>query len=345
MRRFFISAVAFLAVLVFGRPSAARTGSQQSAPAQSKQTKYKERSASAVSLPQVITRDADDPAILDLFHGIGGTKDAPDPNGTYTFLEEDLEQTQPKFDVKDANGVRWRVKVGPESRAETAATRLVWAAGYFVDEDYYLVELKVQGLPKLHRGEKYVSEDGIVHGARLERKPKNVKVIERWPWFHNPFVGTRELNGLRVMMALINNWDLPTKNNSIYAEEGQRRYVVSDLGSSLGRTGDYVSGSRGQADDYSKAKFIDKTTPDAVNFTMRSNPIPVTAFEFRCCGGTVHPVVQHIPRADARWVGQRLSQLSDEQIRDCFRAASFSPEDVETYLKVVRKRIAELNAL
>jgi len=344
MMRFF-SAATFLAVLAICWSAVAGPDSQQPAPGQSKDGKYKKRSSSAADLPRVIIRDADDPATLDLFHGIGGTKDAPDPNGRYTFLEEDLEQTQPKFDVKDANGVRWRVKVGPESRAETAATRLVWAAGYFVDEDYYLDELKVQGLPKLHRGGKYVSGGGIVHGARLERKPKNVKVIERWSWFHNPFVGTRELNGLRVMMAFINNWDLPTKNNSIYAEDGQRRYVVSDLGSSLGRTGDYVSGSRGQAGDYADAKFIDKTTPDTVNFTMRSEPIPVTAFEFRCCGGSVHPVVEHIPRADARWVGQRLSRLSDEQIRDCFRASGFSPEEVETYLKAVRKRLSELNAL
>ena len=55
-------------------------------------------------------------------------------------------------------------------KPETAATRLVWAAGYFVDEDYYVDELKVEGLPKLHRGQQYVSADGMVRGARLERK-------------------------------------------------------------------------------------------------------------------------------------------------------------------------------
>ena len=112
-------------------------------------------------------RGEEDPATLNLFYGVGGKEHAPDPQGTYTFVEEVLTQTQPKFDVKDANGVHWRVKLGPESQAETAATRLVWAAGYFVDEDYYFDELTVQGLPKLHRGEQYVSEGGVVHGARL----------------------------------------------------------------------------------------------------------------------------------------------------------------------------------
>ena len=53
------------------------------------------------------------------------------------------------------------------------------------------------------------------------------------------FTGTRELNGLRVMMALINNWDLKDENNAIYREKPVRDqiYEVSDLGASFGTTG------------------------------------------------------------------------------------------------------------
>ena len=69
----------------------------------------------------------------------------------------------PKFDVEDEQGIQWRVKLGEEPESETAATRFLWAAGYFVDEDYYLAEIKVMGLPKLHRGESFVSADGTVH--------------------------------------------------------------------------------------------------------------------------------------------------------------------------------------
>ncbi len=32
----------------------------------------------------------------------------------------------------------------------------------------------------------------------------------------DPFEDTREWNGLRVMMALMNNWDLKDENNAIY---------------------------------------------------------------------------------------------------------------------------------
>ncbi len=127
----------------------------------------------------------------------------------------------PKFEVRDEQGVRWKVKLGDELKAETAATRLVWAAGYFTDEDYYIPELRVENLPKLQRGGKFVSEDGVVHGARLERKLKGEKKSGHWSWFKNTLVGTKELEGLRVMMALINNWDLEEDNNAIYDVKGE----------------------------------------------------------------------------------------------------------------------------
>ena len=34
-------------------------------------------------------------------------------------------------------------------------------------------------------------------------------------------------------------------------------------------------------------------------------------------------ITRHIPRADAKWLGQRLSMLTDDQIRDGFRAAGY----------------------
>jgi len=42
---------------------------------------------------------------------------------------------------------------------------------------------------------------------------------------------------------------------------------------------------------------------------------------------------------------QKLAQLSQKQIGDCFRAAGFSPEEIDGYTKVVQQRIAALNAL
>jgi hypothetical protein len=332
-------------------PAGARLQAEKDAkPAEQKEfikgSKEKERRVEAEDLPAAIMRDVD-PQTLDLFYGTGGKENVPDDKGPFTFLSEDLKQTSPKFDAKDAQGDRWRVKMGPEARAETAATRLVWGVGYFVDQDYYMAQLKVEGLPKLHRGEKFVS-GGIVDSVRLERKgDKDVKELSRWSWFHNPFVGTRELNGLRVVMALINNWDLLTKNNTVYEVDGQRRYVVSDLGASFGHTGNVLSGTKDNLEDYVNSKFISDTKGNTVHFVMRGRPAVLTALEFPYEFGRPgsKEVVQRIPRADAKWIGQKLALLSESQIRDCFRAAGYSPDEVDGFTKVIQERIAQLNAL
>ncbi len=56
-------------------------------------------------------------------------------------------------------------------------------------------------------------------------------------------------------------------------------------------------------------------------------------------------VTQHIPIADARWLGNLLGRFSSDQIGDCFRAAGFSPAEVEGYTRVVMQRIDALKKL
>ncbi|HEV8385418.1 MAG TPA: hypothetical protein VGQ11_11155 [Candidatus Acidoferrales bacterium] len=129
----------------------------------------------------------------DLYYGPGGRENVPD--GKFTFVEEIAGGASPKFDVRDEDGTQWRVKLGDEVRSETAATRLLWAAGYFADENYYFAELRIEGMKPLRRGQEFVTGDGTIRGARMERRPKHRKQIGTWSWFENPFVGTRELNG------------------------------------------------------------------------------------------------------------------------------------------------------
>jgi hypothetical protein len=300
-----------------------------------------------VDRPAVIWRDPGDIASLNLFYGAGGKGHAPDPNATFTFVSEDMQATTPKFDVEDEQGIVWKVKLGEEAEAETAATRFLWAAGYFVDEDYHLPELKVTGMPKLHRGENFVSLEGTVHRARLERKPTAVKKAGLWDWFDNPFLGTRELNGLRVMMSLLNNWDLAQTNNSIEEVGGDRIYLVTDVGATFGNTGNSITRSKSVPRDYADSPFVEKMTPDFIDFVLHSRPFFASAINIPNYRDRtrMEQVTKHIPRADAKWLGQRLSLLSEEQIRDGFRAAGYTNEDIEMYTQAMRKRIAELGAL
>jgi hypothetical protein len=296
-----------------------------------KKSKDKDKGNPA-NLPEVIWRDPGDVPSLNLLYGAGGKEHAPDPNGKFTFVKEDKQGTSPKFDIKDEQGVQWRVKLGQEPQSETAATRLLWAAGYFVDEDYYLAEFKVAGMPKLRRGSSFVSADGMVHNARLERKPKGVKNLGNWGWFDNPFLNKQELNGLRIMMSLLNNWDLKKVNNSIYEVDGERRYLVSDVGATLGNTGNRIRRSKSEPKDYANSKFIGKAEPDFVDFVLHAK-------------SDMEKVTQHIPRADAKWLGERLAMLSEEQVRDCFQAGGYSPDEITVYTQAVLKRIADLKGL
>jgi hypothetical protein len=291
-------------------------------------------------------QDRGDIAALDVLNGAGGKEHQP--TGKFTFVREDKNGTSPKFDVVDEQGVRWRAKLGEETKSETAATRLVWAAGYFTDEDYYLPELHVDNMPKLERGGKFISADGTVHGVRLERKMKGEKKIAHWSWFKNPLTGTKELNGLRIMMALINNWDLKEINNAIYEEKGEGvRYVVNDLGATFGETGNSLTRSKSNPGDYTGSKFIQKVTADHVDFYLSSRPFFLSAIDVGNYAKRTHmqDVAKNIPLADARWLGRVLEPLTDEQIRDCFRAAGYSPEEVEGNAAMVKERIKDLNSL
>jgi hypothetical protein len=80
-------------------------------------------------------------ASRDLFYGPGGRQH--EPHGPFTFVNEDLDGTNPKFVVSDRDGVKWKVQLGLEARPETVATRLVWAVGFYANEDYFLSDLRV----------------------------------------------------------------------------------------------------------------------------------------------------------------------------------------------------------
>ncbi|HEX8920302.1 MAG TPA: hypothetical protein VF766_02420, partial [Pyrinomonadaceae bacterium] len=176
----------------------------------------------------VLWRDPGDISSRDLTYGPGSERRAP--AAPFTFIEEDKDGESPKFAIKDARGVEWRVKLGPEAQSETVATRLVWAVGYFAEEAYYFDRARISGLPRLSRGRQYVEGREVVRGVRFEPRRKEVKRGPTWDWDNNPFKGRRELSGLKVLMILLNNFDARKENNRIF-------YVETEGG---GREGRYV---------------------------------------------------------------------------------------------------------
>src|SRR4051812_11085136 len=191
---------AFVAgALVSSLPVTAQIGDQQ--PSQNVKEEHDTPVDQAKLHNPVLWHDPGHIVELDLMNGQGGNDSKPAP--PFKFESEDMHGTNPKFNVRDAHGAKWRVKLGDEARPEVTASRLLWAVGYFVNEDYVLESAKVDGL-HLTRGPS-IAADGHIVDARFERRPAERKKIGTWRWKTNPFSGTREFNGLRVMMALMNN--------------------------------------------------------------------------------------------------------------------------------------------
>jgi hypothetical protein len=298
----------------------------------------------------LLWKDPGDIRGKDLFNGPGGEKHRPEL--PLKFLKEDSHGHNSKFDAKDANGTKWKVKLGIEAQTEVVATRLLWAIGYFTNENYFVRDVQVEGLPAhLRRGQGHVISPGRLDYARLQRHLDGEKKSATWDWRHNPFVGTREFNGLRVMMALLSNWDLKTENNAIVSDrDGKEEYMVSDVGTAFG-----AAGQRWREDEtknnlkmYRRTKFIARVTPEYVDFNFpRYSPVlhliyalPSYYHQWR-----MRWIGHHVPRADAKWVGSLLAQLSPEQIQDAFRAAGYSPEQIAGFSQALQARIAELNKL
>ncbi len=285
------------------------------------QVQAKKPKAAVGSSPAVMWRAPDDITSRNLYYGAGGKEH--EPQGKLVYEKENLSGVNPKFDVRDESGVKWGVKLGDEARPEIAAGRLVWAVGYFTDEYYYLPEIKFTNTPSLHRGQKMIKE-GKVQSVRLKRYNKGEHKIGYWNWEHNPFAGSKELDGLRIMMELICNTDLKPEHRVIYDIRGiEQRYYLKDLGGSFGKAGLGFNRTKGVLSDYKSRPLIHKDNGDYLDFWF----------------------FKHIPRAHAKWIGGWLSQLSDEQIKDAFRAAGFSPAEIDGFAAKVRDKINELTRL
>ena len=151
------------------------------------------------------------------------------------------------------------MKLGQEPQSETAATRLLWAAGYFVDEDYYLAEFKVTGLPEIAPRQNFVSADGTVHRARLERKLKEVKKLGNWELVRQSFpqqAGIERLASHDVLVEQLGlerskQLDLRSERGTQVSGQRRGRDIRKDRQCDSTR-------SKSEPNDYAKSKFIEK---------------------------------------------------------------------------------------
>jgi hypothetical protein len=270
----------------------------------------------------VMWREPTDIENRNLLLGAGGEEMKPEIS-RLTFIEQKTGGFSTKYRVKDAKGNEWIAKIGKEAQTDTAANRLLWALGYETEIAYLVPHAKIEG-------------KGEFDNVRLEARPASVKRAGNWMWENNPFMNAPEFRGLKILMVMLNNWDMKDDNNEILAPKGdtsaeaELRYIISDLGATFGKTGGFLSRSRNKPSDYVKAEFIKKVNGDVIDFSY---------------SGKNQKLFEGITVADARWLSNLLKRLSDDQIKDAFRAANYSAEEVDLLAGEFRERINALAKL
>lgn len=285
-------------------------------------------------------------AIASLDLSWSDAKAFPPPAPPFTFVKEIMAGSRPKVLVKDAHGREWHAKLEGdahatgEAHAEVAATRLLWALGYFVEKTYFVNGGVVEELGHVTRAAKSLTPDGRFSGAGFKEQSKDLKKTKQdWSIDKNPFVGTRELSGLKILMTMISNWDLDPRNLQVLQARNPDgttvlEYAVTDLGASFGHMEDprfpqsllsMYPWTMWNLGDYQKQAFIEGVANGQIKLHFRGE---VT--------------VRTVPIDHARWFAGLVGQLTPAQVRQAFQAAGGTPTEVDGFTARFLEKVHEL---
>jgi len=300
----------------------------------------------------VIWRDPGPAAARDLPAGPGGRDGAPAP--PFQFIEEHTTGSHPCVSVRDARGRVWRAKWGAEVHTEVFASRLAWAAGYFVETNYFVPEGRIDGIQNRQRTWEVLDGNGRFRDACFEldeQEPIKHFDEESWAWNDNPFVGTRELNGLKVVMMLLSNWDNKDvrdvargSNTAIFEypldhKHWEARYLIIDWGAALGSWG---------------SNILSRSRWNAAAFAAQNDQF-IIGIEGGIDGGTegdrvlwgykgqrTDDAIREITKSDVRWLYGVLRGISDEQLAAALRASGGTESEITEFTAAIRARIGRL---
>lgn len=322
--KIFISLIVFsmaFSTATFGQKRSVKT--QKTQKTQKSQKRQKQQKPPLVGRP--IMWERVNIRQRDLFYGPGGRDMTPDLS-RIRFIKEETGGHNKKYRIEDGSGRIWVAKLGTEAQPETAAVRLMWALGYKTEINYLVPSITIPG-------------KGTFRNVRLEARPADIERLDEWKWKDNPFIGTKEFQGLKIMQVLMTNNDIVDIQNKILQTDGPRgkelHYIISDMGSTFGKFGNnnlpifYRLGRRSNKPSlFKKTQLIREVEDNRVVMSYK---------------GKNRWIFKDITISDAEWLSRLLLQLSDKQIRDAFRAANYSAADVETLASAVKSKISELS--
>jgi hypothetical protein len=296
----------------------------------------------------LIWRDPGPVTALDAIYGPGPPGTGPQP--PFQFLEEHTTGSQPTVSVRDGRGRVWRVKWGQEVHCETFAVRVASSCGYFAEETHFVSTGTISGATTLQRARACIDEhDGTFHDARFELDdPAVTKLFEEhsWAWDDNPFVGTRELSGLKLVVMLLSNWDTKDRrdvargsNTAIFEHvlpdrRREARYLLTDWGGSMGRWGSNAA-TRGRWD----ADGFAEQTPGFVTGVADG------CVTFGYAGQRTADVSQGIRLHHVRWFSRYLEPLTADYLSRALAVSGASAEETPRFVAALRDRIDQITAV
>jgi hypothetical protein len=300
----------------------------------------------SVCFPQdrILWREPPPANQIDLRHPAGGPKNTPQP--PFRFVSEDWGGTSPKVLVTDRAGVQWRVKGGLEVKSESFATRLVSALGYYAEPTVFIAKGKIEGVDQLRRAKGFVRPDGAFVNAAFERRDPQLKYLTKhdWAWNQNPFSESHQLQGLKILVMLLSNWDNKDRRNWIQGSntgilerniDGRQEwiYFVNDWGQTLGAWGGEL-----KSKNWDCARFAAQTP----EFVQAPNGDKVS---FGFTGQHDSGFKNDITTADIRWLLQYLGRFTDSQLRSGLQASGATDAETACFVKALRERITRLASI
>ena len=273
-------------------------------------------------------------------YAAGGLDQPPRP--PFYFLTERFGGSSPKILVRDGAKIQWRVKGGYETSAESFVTRLVAALGYYAKPVWFINSGKVNGAGALKRAAGFIHTDGSFPEAAFEQRDANLhKLSQDWLWTTNPFLHTHELNGLKIIMMLVSNWDNKDarerregSNTGISERDIAGRiqliYHVTDWGQALGAWG---------SEPEPKGWNCNKFTAQTASFVQGRAGQYV---RFGYIGRHTDDFKNDITVEDVRWLMQYLGRLTDFQIQQGLKASGATPAEAMCFEAQLRQRINQL---
>jgi hypothetical protein len=279
-----------------------------------------------------------EPAVPIAAATLGGSADAlPDP-AICRFHPGEPSGATPKFDCVFEGGARLKVKYGknPEIHTEAAATRLLSALGFGADRIDLLRTLRCFGCPEDPGG---VSPGAAVDVSKytdftivaVERRLPGLAIgDEGWKWdaldkaqAFGRGAPREQRDALRLMAVLLNNWDNRGDNQRLTClPEGYPPGKGGHCAKAIAYMHD-VGGTFGRVGGDSK----DERKLDLPGW----NAVPIWKDRATCTVGIKSPRLHgasfgevQISEAGRRFLAERLTALSAQQVQDLFDGAWFA---------------------